>query len=88
MQSNRVALALYTWQPYMHNPKLTNRLHRINVPTLVIWGENDGLVTPDYGKAFCAMIPRAEMVVIPRAGHSPQVEQPDIFIECVTTFAQ
>ena len=88
VQSNRVALALYTWQPYMHNPKLTNRLHRINVPTLVIWGENDGLVTPNYGKAFCAKIPGAEMVVIPGAAHSPQVEQPDIFVECVTTFAQ
>ena len=88
VESNRVALALYTWQPYMHNPKLTNRLHRINVPTLVNWGENDGLVTPDYGKAFCAKIPGAEMVVIPGAGHSPQVEQPDNFVECVTTFAQ
>ena len=88
MQSNRVALALYTWQPYMHNPKLPTRLHRINVPTLVIWGESDGLVTLDYGKAFCAMIPGAEMVVIPRAGHSPQIEQPHIFVEYVTTFAQ
>ena len=88
VQSNRVALALYTWQPYMHNPKLTHRLHRINVPTLVIWGESDRVVTLDYGRAFSSMIPGAEIVVIPRAGHSPQVEQPEIFVEYVTTFAQ
>lgn len=86
-QSNRVALSLYTWQPYMHNPKLPGRLHRIDVPTLLIWGESDGLVTPDYGRAFCAMIPGAKMAVIPKAGHAPQVEQPDAFVGLVTSFA-
>jgi pimeloyl-ACP methyl ester carboxylesterase len=87
MQSNRVALGLYTWQPYMHNPKLPGRLHRIDVPTLLIWGESDGLVTPDYGRAFCAMIADARMIVIPEAGHAPQAEQPDAFVGHVTSFA-
>ena len=87
MQSNRVALGLYTWQPYMHNPKLPGRLHRIDVPTLLLWGDSDGLVTPDYGRAFCAMIPGAEMIVIPEAGHAPQAEQPDAFVGHVTSFA-
>ncbi|MFP6748346.1 MAG: alpha/beta hydrolase [Alphaproteobacteria bacterium] len=88
VQSNRVALGLYTWQPYMHNPKLPGRLHRIDVPTLLLWGENDGLVTPDYGRAFCAMIPGAEMIVIPEAGHAPQAEQPEAFVEHVIAFAK
>ena len=87
VQANRVALGLYTWQPYMHNPKLPGRLHRIDVPTLVIWGESDGLVTPNYGRALCAMIPGAEMAIIPAAGHSPQAEQPDAFVRHVTSFA-
>ncbi len=43
MAANRIALAMYTWEPYMHNPKLRYRLHRIQVPTLLIWGEDDGL---------------------------------------------
>jgi pimeloyl-ACP methyl ester carboxylesterase len=88
MQANRVALGLYTWQPYMHNPKLPYRLHRIDVPTLFVWGASDGLVSPDYGRAFCGMIPGAEMVVIPEAGHSPQVEQPDAFVGHVRSFAE
>ena len=88
VQANRVALGLYTWQPYMHNPKLPRRLHRIDVPTLLIWGESDGLVTPDYGRAFCGMIPGAEIVVIPEAGHAPQIEQPDAFVGHVTSFAK
>lgn len=86
MQSNRVALGLYTWQPYMHNPKLPRRLHRIDVPTLVLWGESDGLVTPDYGRAYCGMIPGAQFAVIPEAGHAPQAEQPDAFVEQVLSF--
>ena len=84
---NRTALAFYTWSPYMHNPKLPHRLHRVKMPTRLIWGESDGLVTPAYGAALQAMIPGAEMVTIPNAGHLPQIEQPDAFIEAVLEFA-
>jgi pimeloyl-ACP methyl ester carboxylesterase len=60
----------------MHNPKLKHRLHRIAVPTLLVWGENDGIVTPAYGEAYRKLIPGAEMAVIPEAGHYPHIEQP------------
>ncbi len=85
--ANRIALAMYTWDPYMHNPKLPQRLHRVDVPTLLIWGESDGLVTVDYAKAFQGMIPGAKLVTVAEAGHSPQVEQPDVFIDHVISFA-
>jgi len=87
LAAQRVALGLYTWEPYMHNPKLPYRLHRIDIPTLLIWGESDGIVSPMYGKAFCDMIPGASMVVIPNAGHSPQIEQPERFAEYFLKFA-
>ena len=87
LAANRVALGLYTWEPYMHNPKLRNRLHRIDIPTLLIWGESDGIVSPEYGQAFCDMIPGASMVVIPNAGHAPQIEQPETFMEHFLKFA-
>jgi pimeloyl-ACP methyl ester carboxylesterase len=87
MANNRTALAMYTWDPYMHNPKLRHRLHRIKVPTLFIWGESDGLVTPEYGKAFCSMVPGATIQIIPKAGHAPFVEQPGVFVEKVLAFA-
>ena len=88
LAANRVALGLYTWEPYMHNPKLRNRLHRIDIPTLLIWGESDGIVSPEYGQAFCDMIPGASMVVIPNAGHAPQIEQPEQFVEHFIQFAK
>ncbi len=83
---NRIALGLYTWEPYMHNPKLRYRLHRVGIPTLLIWGSSDGLVKPDYGKAFADLIPGAEFAEIAEAGHSPHVEQPEAFVSQVLAF--
>jgi pimeloyl-ACP methyl ester carboxylesterase len=85
---NREAAALYLWEPYMHSPKLRRRLHRINVPTLLIWGAHDGLVTPDYGRAYCAEIPGARLEIIEKAGHTPQTEQPEAFVETVMRFIE
>ena len=85
--ANRVAHGLYTWEPYMHNPKLRYRLHRIDIPTLLIWGENDGIVTPEYGAALRDLIPGASMSVIPEAGHHPHIEQPGEFAAHFLKFA-
>lgn len=87
LASDRIALALYTWEPYMHNPKLPQRLHRIDVPTLLIWGASDGLVTVSYAEAYRQMIPASNLVIIPEAGHLPQVEQPELFLDHVLSFA-
>ena len=79
--SDRIAHGLYTWEPYMHNPKLPYRLHRIDIPTLLIWGEADQVVKPSYGEAFRDLIPGSRLVIIPNSGHSPHVEQPSAFIK-------
>lgn len=84
--ANRIALGLYTWEPYMHNPKLRHRLHRVSVPTLLLWGASDGLVTPEYGKAYADLIPGAKFVAIPEAGHSPYAEQTEAFVSQVLAF--
>ncbi len=86
LAANRIALGLYTWEPFMHNPKLKHRLHRVKVPTLLIWGASDGLVKPSYGEAYAKLIPGAKFVAIPEAGHSPQSEQPDAFVAQVLAF--
>jgi len=86
MAANRIALGLYTWEPYMHDPKLRHRLHRIDIPTLVLWGESDRLVTPEYGRKYAGLIPGASFVTIAEAGHSPHAEQPDAFVATVRGF--
>ena len=61
----------------MHNPKLAHRLHRIDVPTLVIWGENDGIVDAGVRQGLRGLIPGAKFETIADAGHYPHLEQPD-----------
>ena len=85
--SDRIAHGLYTWEPYMHNPKLPYRLHRIDIPTLLIWGEGDQVVTPGCGEAFRDLIPGAAMVVIPDARHFPHIEQPEAFVNHFLQFS-
>jgi pimeloyl-ACP methyl ester carboxylesterase len=73
---NRETLALLTWEPYMHNPKLKHRLHWVNAPTLFLRGASDGIVSAEYLERYAALIPRARTDTIGEAGHLPQVEQP------------
>ena len=85
---NRESAALYGWNPFMHNPKLAGRLGRIRLPSLVLWGESDRIVTPEYGRAFAKRIPGAAFETIAEAGHYPYLEQPEAFAGAVTAFLQ
>jgi pimeloyl-ACP methyl ester carboxylesterase len=80
------ALCLYGWQPFMYNPNLPRWLSRIAVPTLVLWGASDGVVSPDYGRAYCGRIPGARFELIQEAGHYPEIEQPEVFAAHVAGF--
>ena len=83
---NREALALFVWEPYMHNPKLKHRLHRIAAPTLFLRGASDGLVSAEYLARYAALLPQVRIETIPEAGHSPQIEQPEEFAAHVASF--
>lgn len=83
---NWESLCLYGWHPYMYNPQLKRWLHRISVPTLVVWGASDGIVRPDYGRAYSALIPGARFELIEQAGHHPELEQPQAFADHVSAF--
>jgi pimeloyl-ACP methyl ester carboxylesterase len=70
-------LAYYAWKPYLHNPSLARWLHRVDLPTHLLWGEGDGFVSPEYGKRLAERIPGARLDVLSGAGHYPQLECPD-----------
>lgn len=80
------SLCLYAWRPHMYNPQLKQWLHRIAVPTLVLWGASDRIVTSEYGRAYARLIPNAGFSVIDAAGHHPELEQPVAFVERVAAF--
>jgi len=84
---NREATALYGWEPYFHNPKLLYRLHRIDIPTLLLWGASDRFVTPGYyGATYQKAIPGAKLELVDGAGHLPHIEQPEAVADRVHKF--
>ena len=72
--------------PDFINPELAKWLHRIDTPTLLIWGANDGLVPLSFGETYRALVPRARLTVLPRAGHAPYEEQPEAFLQAFDDF--
>jgi pimeloyl-ACP methyl ester carboxylesterase len=52
----------------------------------VLWGDADGIVSPDYGRAYAALIPGARFECISEAGHHPELEQPRPFAARVLDF--
>jgi pimeloyl-ACP methyl ester carboxylesterase len=86
MAANRETLRVYGGQA-MADPGLRARLAGITGPTLVVWGEADQIVDPDYGRAFAAAIPAATFVLLAQAGHLPQLEAPDRLARAVWDFA-
>jgi pimeloyl-ACP methyl ester carboxylesterase len=82
----RESLALLTWEPWMHNPKLKRRLHRIAASTLLLRGESDGVVSQVYLEAYSRLLPNARTLTMKAAGHMPQLEQPAAFVDLVLEF--
>jgi pimeloyl-ACP methyl ester carboxylesterase len=83
---NWEALCLYGWHPYMYNPQLRRWLARIEVPALVLWGASDAVVTAAYGRAYSQSIPGSRFELIDGAGHHPEIEQPEAFVDAVVRF--
>lgn len=84
---NTETTARFCWEPYMHNPKLKHRLHRVATPTLFVWGQQDGIVKADpYGKGYAALLPNGKLSVIENAGHLPHIEQPEAFMKVLNGF--
>jgi pimeloyl-ACP methyl ester carboxylesterase len=86
MARGHASFALFAWSPTLHSPKLRHRLHRITVPTHIVWGAEDRVVPPDYGRRFAAAIPGSTFRLIEGAGHYPQVERAAEFVREVDGF--
>ncbi len=83
---NRAMTARLGWNPYMADPSLAGRLHRVRVPTLIVWGAEDQMVPPTHARAYAAEIAGSRVVLIDRCGHVPMLERPDEFARLVGDF--
>jgi pimeloyl-ACP methyl ester carboxylesterase len=78
------ATAKFVWP--IPDKGLSKRLHRIEVPTLIVWGKDDRLVSSAYAAEFGRHIAGSRVVVLEDCGHIPQLEQPEQTMALVTEF--
>ncbi len=79
----QAATAKLGWNPYLHNPKLRDRLTRVTAPALVVHGEHDGIVPRAHAEAYVAGIPDARLVDLEGAAHMAALERPSALVDLV-----
>jgi pimeloyl-ACP methyl ester carboxylesterase len=85
--------AFVTWlrgelRPFALGTSYAERLDRVEVPTLLLHGRNDRVVSCRKAQRAQAQIPRARLVVVPRCGHWVPREAPDVFRRELLAFAE
>ena len=70
------ATARLGWDPYLHNPKLRKRLHRISSPTLIVRATEDTLIPAAHTEAYASEIAGAKLVEVAKAAHLVSIERP------------
>ena len=63
-------------------------LHNIYAPTLLIWGLNDMLTSPEVALAFHEHLPQSKIIFLDQCGHVPMVDQPKLFNQHVREFLE
>ncbi len=63
-----------------------NRIHRVSAPTLIVWGNADGIIAPAYAQEFAKGISGARVELVDKAAHLPHLEQSDHVVKAVLDF--
>ena len=79
-----MAIAKFCWP--IPDKGLRKRIHRITMPTQLIWGDSDGIVPMEYGSLFNDLISNSRLHIINRCGHMPQLECRDEFVRTAQEF--
>ena len=85
---NRESFTLFGWSPTLFDPKLRQRLHRIDVPTLLLSGDRDRVVASDYGASFTQEIRGAQAQTIVDAGHYLHADRPLEVADAIGSFSK
>jgi pimeloyl-ACP methyl ester carboxylesterase len=80
---NRHTTARLAWEPRLHDPFLPKWLHRIDVPVKIVWGAEDRILPVALSKEIKRLMPHAEVHIVEKAGHLPQAEKPEEFVDIV-----
>jgi pimeloyl-ACP methyl ester carboxylesterase len=75
MLKNRFTATKLGWQPRWFNPDLEKWLHRIKLPSLILWGKDDKVMPAAYAARWRERLPDARLALIEQCGHVPQIEK-------------
>jgi pimeloyl-ACP methyl ester carboxylesterase len=56
---------------------LRDRIDRLEIPALVVFGEQDRVIDPSGGPRLAGALPHARLLLLPHTGHLPMIERPD-----------
>jgi pimeloyl-ACP methyl ester carboxylesterase len=76
MLTARQAAARIAWNPYLHDPRLQERLYRVKASSLILWGEDDRLLPVEHGRMYEKNISDARLAIVKECGHLPPLEKP------------
>lgn len=82
----REATARVGWNPYLHNPRLAQHLHRIECPTLLLWGRHDRLLPLGIGEYLAQNIPHSRLDIVEHCGHMLPFEKSADFVSQTSKF--
>jgi pimeloyl-ACP methyl ester carboxylesterase len=83
--TQRAILRLYRSSPPEVLAREGAQLGRLKVPALVVWGTRDPYIPSRFGAGYAAVLPDAELLELPDAGHWPWLDRPDL-VERVTDY--
>lgn len=72
---------------FVEDDDLPKRIPEINIPTLIVWGENDTIIPVTAAKKFNELIKGSKLIIYPEAGHMPMEEHPAEFNKAIAEFA-
>jgi len=85
---NRFTVAKLGWQPRWYNPNLETWLHRIKLPVLIIWGDDDKIMPPACAALWRERLPDARLITVENCGHLPHIEHADAVASSVLSFLE
>jgi pimeloyl-ACP methyl ester carboxylesterase len=86
MLKNRFTVAKLGWQPRWFDPDLEKWLHRVKLPALVVWGDDDRIMPSAYAALWRERLPDARLLMVEGCGHLPHVEHAAFVARQVSDF--
>lgn len=69
-----------------HKFNITDKVANINIPTFVLVGEDDDVISPSMVSTYENLLPRSDLAIVRGANHTPMIEQPEEFNRLLQKF--